>query len=145
MAGGIIRMEPSEVFYVISNKTFMDMNVYKIGGLDNQMLLKTHIETISPMYDPYFPIALYQTFNYKLIIEFINNYLKPFRIFKNSFKININDFLKILDDYMNEEREYNHYFISIRQSLKENIGTKSDVKPSTGYRNYIGNEWIPFA
>lgn len=92
-------LEINEVFYIMTSRNLSRQNIFKIGGVKNENMLdsKFRISKDLSENDTLYFVALYKTFNYKLIKAYLTSYLSDYKMEyeKDTYKIKFNDLTTI--------------------------------------------------
>lgn len=127
-------LEPKQIFYIATSNIYSQENIFKIGGVEDLSLLEKKKD--------FFFAALFQTHDYRLIEHFLSSFLSNFRLFESDlYKINFDDLLDIVIDFVNSTNGYVAHFNFRQPTLVANLFKTKEIKENMEIRNYNG-VWI---
>lgn len=132
----------NNLFCVITTDEDIKEHKYKLTGIDvNKILTKSvtlDLNSIIKNDKKYFAIAVYKTYNYKLLKLYVSSFLAVFKTKDDFFQIQLNDLLSLLDEVVEKINKQIFNTIILNQyTYKEDKKIDQFIQQSTIYRNPV--------
>lgn len=120
--------ESKQVFFIITSKFYATQNIFKIGGLDDISLIEKR--------NDFYYVALFLTYDYKLVKHFLSSLLSTFRLFNSDlYKLNFKDLLRIVEEFIDKINGYLSHFNYIQPTLISNLYKIETIKENMEIQN----------